>query len=260
MAVHETEALTLRNYGLADADKIVVFLTRGFGVIKCVAKGAKKLNSRYGSTLEPFTKVDLTFFLKDNRDLASIREIELRHSLFETSTTPEVLKTLYYFSRLLVEFVPPNEQSEKMYRMVSVCAEAISEKPEKLDQITLYFETWLLRLAGFMPDWSKCAVCEKRFGENDAAVLDAAFHLSHLSCQPYRKEPRVSAEQRLVMARIQTLPPRDFLTAIENIYKGDIPGLSIHLQGLISHVLGKDIENTKYVLPEELIREAANTR
>ncbi len=88
VAVYETEALILRSYSLADADKIAVFLTRGFGIIKGVAKGAKKLTSRFGSTLEPFTAVDLTYFLKDDHDLASIREIELRRSLFNTSTRP----------------------------------------------------------------------------------------------------------------------------------------------------------------------------
>lgn len=258
MALFETEALILRNYGLSDADKIAVFLTRSFGIVKGVAKGAKKLNSRYGSTLEPFTLVDLTYFLKDDHDLASVREIELRQSLFNTSTYPEVLKTLSYFGRLLIEFVPPNEPSDKIYRMVSVCLPAIAEKPGELDQVTVYFEAWLLRLAGFLPDWSKCVVCGKQLGEKDTTVLEATFHLSCLNCQPHRREPKITAKQRKIMARLQLLPPGEFLLETINDQK-DCRELSSSLQAMIAHVLGKEIENTKYFLPEEIISEAAKT-
>ena len=255
MALYETEALILKNYSLADADKIAVFLTRGFGIVKAVAKGAKKLKSRYGSSLEPFTSVDLTYFLKDDHDLASIREIELRQSLFHTSTRPDVLKTLSYFGKLLIEFVPPNEANEKIYRMVSACLESIAGHPEDLDQITLYFEAWLLRLAGFLPDWSKCVVCGRKFNENEMAVLESAFHLSCFGCQPHRREPQITPKQRTMMIRLQVLPPKEFLqeTAVD---KKDCRELSRNLQSIISHILGKEIENTKYIQPEDLISEA----
>lgn len=256
MALIETEALILRNYGLSDADKIAVFLTRSFGIIKGVAKGAKKLNSRFGSTLEPFTTVDLTYFIKDDHDLASIREIELRRSLFDTSTRPEVLKTLSYFARLLIEFVPPNEPGERIFRMVSACLSAIAEKSGELDQVTLYFEAWLLRLAGFLPDWSKCVVCGKTLDEKDATVLEATFHLSCMNCQPNRREPKITPKQRTIMARLQILPPADFLLEAANDKK-DCRDLSLNLQSMIAHVLGKEIENTKYFLPEEVIPKAA---
>lgn len=255
MAVHETEALILRTYNLADADRIAVFLTRHFGIVKCVAKGAKKLNSRFGSMLEPFTTVDLTFFLKDDHDLASIREIEMRRSLYDTSTAPEVLKTLSYFGRLLIEFVPPNEPGERTYRMVSACTDTIAGEPAKLDQVTLYFEAWLLRLAGFLPDWSKCAVCSKAFAEDDVTVIEYTFHLSHLPCQPHRKEPKISAKQRALMTRLQGQPPKDFVAG-ESTEAQECRDLSIHLRAIISHVLGKDIENSKYILPEEIVTAA----
>ena len=55
MALSETEALVLRTYNLAEADKIVVCLTRENGVIRGVAKGCRKLKNRFGAALEPFT-------------------------------------------------------------------------------------------------------------------------------------------------------------------------------------------------------------
>jgi DNA repair protein RecO (recombination protein O) len=256
VALYETEALILKSYSLADADKITVFLTRSFGIVKAVAKGAKKLKSRFGSSLEPFTSVDLTFFLKDDHELASIREIELRESIFETSTQPDVLKTLSYFGKLLIEFVPPNEASDKIYRMVSACLRSIAEHPGELDQAALYFETWLLRLAGFLPDWGKCSECARKFNESEITVLDAVFHLSCINCQPHRRHPQVTPKQRKIMILLQALPPKEFLQQATGDKK-DCAELSRSLQSIISHIIGKEIDNTKYVLPEELISEAA---
>ena len=55
MSLLETEGLVLKTYNLAEADRIVVFLTHGHGLVRGVAKGAKRLKSKFGSSLEPYT-------------------------------------------------------------------------------------------------------------------------------------------------------------------------------------------------------------
>ena len=64
MALIETESLVLKSYNLAEADKIVVLLTHDHGVVRGVAKGAKRLKSKFGSGLEPFSVVHSTYFQK----------------------------------------------------------------------------------------------------------------------------------------------------------------------------------------------------
>ncbi len=67
----ETEALILRTYNLAEADKIVVCLSRSAGLIRGVAKGCRKLRNRFGASLEPFTLINLTYYEKENQELVS---------------------------------------------------------------------------------------------------------------------------------------------------------------------------------------------
>ena len=76
MGLIETEGLVLKSYGLAEADKIVVFLTEEYGLVRGVAKGARRLRSKFGSSLEPFSIVRLTYFQKEERELVSIRQSE----------------------------------------------------------------------------------------------------------------------------------------------------------------------------------------
>ena len=61
MALIETESIILKSYNLAEADKIVVFLSEDHGMIRGVAKGAKRLKSKFGSGLEPFSIVRITY-------------------------------------------------------------------------------------------------------------------------------------------------------------------------------------------------------
>ena len=91
MGLVDTEALILRTYNLAEADKIVVSLTKSAGLVRGVAKGCRKLRNRFGASLEPFTHIHLTFYEKENRELVSIRQTEILKSHFNLSSDPSVV-------------------------------------------------------------------------------------------------------------------------------------------------------------------------
>jgi len=61
MKLVTTDAIVLRSYNLAEADRIVVCLTRSVGLVRAVAKGARRMKSRFGAALEPFTLIRLSF-------------------------------------------------------------------------------------------------------------------------------------------------------------------------------------------------------
>src|SRR5919199_637171 len=77
MPLRETEAFMLRTYTLKEADKICVFLSRDAGKLRGVAHGARRLKSRYGASLEPFTEVAISYFQKEHRELVSISNCEI---------------------------------------------------------------------------------------------------------------------------------------------------------------------------------------
>src|SRR5215217_818178 len=117
MALFETEALILRSYNLAEADKIVVCLSRTSGLLRGVAKGCRKLKNRFGASLEPFTHVNLTYYEKEHRELVSFRNTEILKSHFNLSSDATILTGLAYMGDLLVEFSPPHQSNEKLFRM-----------------------------------------------------------------------------------------------------------------------------------------------
>src|ERR1051325_8056910 len=165
MAVFENEALILRSYNLAEADKIVVCLSRSAGLIRGVAKGCRKLKNRFGAALEPFTLVNLTYFEKEHHELVSFRQVEILKSRFILSSNASILTGFSYMGDLLIDFSPPHQANDNLFRMALACFEAASETPENLEAVLRYFEVWLLKLEGFLPDLRTCVNCHNTFGE-----------------------------------------------------------------------------------------------
>src|SRR5215813_3420311 len=115
MPVVETESLVLKTYDLAEADRIVLLFTRDHGIVRGVAKGAKRLKSRFGSGLEPFSVVRVTYFQKEVLELVSIQNIELINSYFSAASDPSFLEKFAYLIDILVSSVPPQDPNETLY-------------------------------------------------------------------------------------------------------------------------------------------------
>ena len=182
MALCETEALVLRTYNLAEADKIVVSLTHANGLVRAVAKGCRRLKNRFGAALEPFTLLQITYYQKENQDLASLRQAEIMKSHFYLTSDAEILTGLAYMADLVIEFSPPYQANERLFRMVKACLEAVAASPCDLQTVLRYFEIWLLKLEGFLPDIKRCAECHLTFEENRVAFLGSDLALRCRSC------------------------------------------------------------------------------
>lgn len=247
MALVETEALVLKSYTLAEADKIVVFLTQKNGLVRGVARGAKRLKSRFGGSLEPFTIVNLTFFQKEERELVSISQIELKKSFFAEAGNPEFLQKFSYLSDLLFEFAPPSEPNEKLYRMACASLETGGRNPQNLEAVALYFELWLMRLAGFLPNWAACDFCRRNFGREETTSLQANFHLFCANCRKTGSRLIVSSVERQIYETAQKLPPADFIEFAAD-KSPQIKNMSNILKQMISHTLGKSIVGERIVI------------
>ncbi len=186
MAVVETEALVLRTYNFGEADKIVVCLTRAEGVVRAVAKGCRKLKSRFGASLEPFTLVKINYYHKENQELVSLRQTEILKSHFDLSSQAETLTGLAYMGDLVIEFSPPYQPHELLFRMVIACLDAISESQADLQIILRYFEVWLLKLEGYLPDIRHCGDCHRMFEETDVTFMGTDLTLRCRECSAGR--------------------------------------------------------------------------
>lgn len=216
MALFESEALILRTYNLAEADKIVVCLSRSAGLIRGVAKGCRKLRNRFGASLEPFTFVNLTYYEKESQELVSIRNTEILKSNFNLSSDASTVTGLAYLGDLLIEFSPPHQANDLLYRMATACFQAIAENPTDLQSIIRYFEVWLLKIEGFLPDLKRCAECHRAFEDGESVYMANDFVLRCRQCTGMHSSA-LSKKLHAHLRSTEKLSPAKFAEGSRNV-------------------------------------------
>ncbi len=244
MSLIETESLVLKSYNLAEADRIVVLLTHDHGVVRGVAKGAKRLLSKFGSGLESFSTVRVTYFQKESRELVSIEKVELVRSYFRSASDPDFLNKFSYLTDILIAFSPPHDPNETLYRMVKACLQTADEYPESLAAIGVYFELWLIQLSGYLPDWSRCEQCGRTFEAPEIANVQLNFHLLCAGCRPTSGSLTVNGYHRDIFTSARRLAP-DRFAAVFAERPTAIRDLSNILKRIISQALGREISDER---------------
>jgi DNA repair protein RecO (recombination protein O) len=206
MPLHTTEAFVLRTYSLAEADKICVFLTKDSGKVRGVAHGARKMKSRFGSALEPFTEVALTYFQKEGRELMSVSTCEIVRSHFHSAARDiETASAFSYMAELLVEFLPDHEPNERLYRLVAAVLGCVESRLD-LPILMRYFESWLLRLVGYFPDASRCAACGEGVRAEETVFLTAEGAPRCQACSGGRGTPVDSGLRAIIREMFRAHP------------------------------------------------------
>ena len=157
MPLKDSEAVVLRSYPLREADLLVTFFTRAEGKVRGVARSAKKSKRRFGGALEPLTCVKLYYEDREGQDLARIDSCEILESPLTSAVDYPRAVALGHVAELLDELLPDREANDAIFRLtVSVLR---SLRAGAIWMPLTYFEVWLTRLVGFLPELGECVVC-----------------------------------------------------------------------------------------------------
>lgn len=239
MPLTQTEAIVLRSYKLAEAHKIVLFLTHHEGLIRGVAHGAQRLKSRFGAALEPYTLISLNFFAKEGRELVTVKTADILESHFDLAKSFEAIAALEYMSKLILSFLQPHEPSPLNFRMFKATIDALSTAPERLQQVTIYFKVWLLRIAGFWPNVKACGICGRLFEKAENMSLIDDSQIACFDCgEPNRLNScQISAQLRAVVHLIEGVPPVEFVAKSESFSKTILQDLHRMVDRMIDRAL-----------------------
>lgn len=203
MPTDQAEAIVLRTTEVGDQDKIAVLFCRDKGVLRGVAKGARKFANRFGSSLEPLSVVRVFYYEKERRDLVTISGCDLLESFFEIQAEPETAFLLTYFAELVETFAPARAKEEVLYRLLLSVLRCLREGGDR-EFAAAYFEAWFLHANGLLPDLSACRRCRKPLAPGWLAPRrDGAYCAD---CAPVRKE-EVPAETQAFLRWVRRNPP-----------------------------------------------------
>ncbi|MGO8794710.1 MAG: DNA repair protein RecO [Candidatus Sulfotelmatobacter sp.] len=157
MALIESEAIVLRSYPLREADLLVTLFTRAEGKVRGVARSAKKSKRRFGGALEPMTYVRAFYDVRERQELARLDACEVLESPMATEVSYARATALAHLAELLDELLPDHEANDAIFRLTLSVLHVLTGS-EVWMPVT-YFELWITRLVGFLPELTECIVC-----------------------------------------------------------------------------------------------------
>jgi len=175
----EDDALVLRIYPFAEADAVVVLLTRHQGKVRLMAKGLKKIRSRHLGIVSPFNLVTVQFKPGQGDRLGILSGATLR---FGVDIARGSLHDYYFLSLiaevgLAIEIDPMT--GEKVFRLLDALVRCVVAHGFR-EILLWYFLFWIARLEGELADPSACGICGRPFTANRRAVglnpITLAFH------------------------------------------------------------------------------------
>jgi DNA repair protein RecO (recombination protein O) len=166
MSIHRTHGIVLRTRKLRESSKIIVFFTRDYGKISAVAKGGFKPKSKFGSSLELFTRSALIFYRKENRDLHTLSHSEILSAY--KGLKKDVVKVAYasVAGEMVERMVPGEESNRHLYMLLgSVLKQIDIAERTQLEVILSSYQLKALHLVGYGPELARCVRCGKAVGE-----------------------------------------------------------------------------------------------
>jgi DNA repair protein RecO (recombination protein O) len=207
MALKESEAIILRTYPLRESDLLVTLFTRRDGKIKGVARAAKKSKRRFGGALEPLTYVKALYDERERQELVRLDACEVIESPMATEVSYPRAVALGHVAELLDEILPDREASDAVFRLtLSVLREM---RGPSLWMPLTYFQIWMARLTGFLPELSECQTCGRSLNGGRAfyhALVDG------LVCIDDKRvaSSEISVESRKIAAQMLKSRVSDF--------------------------------------------------
>jgi DNA repair protein RecO (recombination protein O) len=245
MPVAESEAIILRTYPLREADLLVTFFTRTEGKLHGVARAAKKSKRRFGGALEPLTYVRAHYQQRERRELVRLDSCEVLESPLAVEVTYARSVALAHVAELLDELLPDHEVNDDVFRLtLSVLA---GLRGNEIWLPITYFELWMTRLMGYLPDFSECIVCGRPLNGSRAF-----FHtlVDGLMCP---EDKRLASSE--MSSESRALAHEMFRSPVENLRNGSRVQL-LDLRKFLVQTLQRHIEK-RLVTPVILERLTA---
>ena len=172
-----------------------------------MARSAKKSKRRFGGALEPLTYVRAFYDVRERQELARLDSCEVLESPMASEVSYARAVALGHIAELLDELLPDREANDAIFRLTLSVLHVLTGA-EMWMPVT-YFELWMTRLVGFLPELTECTVCGRSLNGSRAyyhALADG------LMCPEDKRlaSSEISAESRELAAQMFRAPVESF--------------------------------------------------
>ncbi len=168
MSYYKAKAIILKSYKLGESDKIIKMYSSDGDVISAVAKGARKIRSKFGGRLELFNIVDLELFKGRNLDV--INQAEIIRSFKNIAQDFYKFVFCEMISKIILRTqVSGGDSSPLLFKLIYVCFDEIDSMNDEdipsLKKTMCFFGIKFLKVTGYIPLLKNCSRCNQDLGD-----------------------------------------------------------------------------------------------
>jgi DNA repair protein RecO (recombination protein O) len=241
----KTEAIIISSMNLGDADKLVSFFSLERGMLKGVAKNARKSFKRFGAGLESFTLVRLHLYEREHQELVRIESSEIIEQHASVGCDLGRAAAGAVMLELVREMSPLGERNAPAFLLLSHVLHLLDEGEEPLFLLSVFMIKFL-SLLGYQPKLDHCLSCGTR-PKGEAQFLPMKGGILCPSCLVSSGEPQVRLSAGAVgfyyhvlkmdMEKVSRLKPS------HNIIQELDRAFAAHT----FHILGKRLKSTDFL-------------
>lgn len=163
---YSVEAVVVRASDFGEADRLVTLLTPFKGLVRAVARGARKPKSRLGGNVDLLRHINAS--LAEGRSLDTVSQAESLVSLRGLHSGLEKMSTGLYMAEVAERFSVEGGPNQPLYNQFVLMLQVLNEEPIH-PLMARWFDLQVLQINGFLPTISECVDC--------GSVLDPEDHV-----------------------------------------------------------------------------------
>ena len=246
MPLVKTTAIVLRSRKWGDADRIVTFYTRERGKIRGAARGARRLKSRFGAALEPFSLCRLNLYERTGDSLFRISQVDLVRSSQKLLESLSLIDSAARMVNVMAAITPDGDPDPLLFDTLEQGLASLQESQDPTF-MALLFQIRLLGVTGFRPQTDHCAACGKTHFVGEPQFSPVAGGLVCLSCAAHQRV-RCVALSRGSLSFLQQAIRLDSALVTRLRASGQVRGeVEAAIEGYVTVVAGKRLPSTNFL-------------
>ncbi|MFA6470777.1 MAG: DNA repair protein RecO, partial [Candidatus Latescibacterota bacterium] len=163
MGLRSTRAVVSNTLRMSNSSKLVSLITEQYGLVKVMAKGARRPQSRYGAALEPVTLIDCIFYHRENREIHTLGSVELIENFTRIKSDMRILTAASCMVEAAQKVTMPDDPAAGTFFLLAESLDDLEKSAEKeTDKHLWRFMLKLINAAGYQPVFDQCVVCGKK--------------------------------------------------------------------------------------------------
>ncbi|MBL9120808.1 MAG: DNA repair protein RecO [Phycisphaerae bacterium] len=154
MAHVTDEAICIRHWDFSETSQTVSLFCRGHGVLRGLAKGAKRAGGRFSGGIDLLTRGQVVAIVKPGRELSTLTDWALLATYRSLRSRLMANQSAYYMIDLVQRLVADGDPHPRLYDGLVACLEAIDAPSEPEGDgvaVQLAFQWLALDEAGYRP-------------------------------------------------------------------------------------------------------------